>query len=99
MRTLPLTQDLDFGFQIDPARGPGALLDDLNEIQDISRSGAAVVDNEIAVLVRDNGAADAGAFQPQFINQFAGGNRLWILEDTSGAGSCRLRFPTLLAEG
>ena len=50
-------------------------LSKLNQFQNVARRGRAVVHDEIAVLGGNHRAADARAFQAQFVNQFARRNR------------------------
>src|SRR6185436_16897722 len=93
-----LSNNLHFRLQLDRSRGTRPLLDQLNQFQDIPRGRLAVVDNKIPVLLRHHRAADACSFEAQFLNQFAGGNKRWILEHATSARRRWLRRPPLLAE-
>ena len=70
-----ITDDFHLGFQIDSALGLRATPNQFDQIQDVPGCSGAVIDNKVAVLVRDERTTDAGSFQAQFINEFARGNR------------------------
>ena len=63
---------------------------ELDQFQNVPRRRLAVVDDEIAVLQRNHRAADAQAFQAQFVNQLARGNRAGFLkmQPALGAAGC-----------
>ena len=61
------------------------LLDSIDQLKHLSRSRAAIVDNEIAVHLRDARFSDPRIFQAQFIHQFSRGNAVGILENAACA--------------
>jgi hypothetical protein len=63
------------------------------------RRRPAVVDDEISVLLRDHGAADARAFQPSSSISLPAGIVRRILEHAAGARRGGLRIPAFLAVG
>src|SRR5688572_5015113 len=93
-----LTDDLHFGFEVDAAGGFGALFDDLDKIENVRRGGVAFVDDEVAMDVGHDGAADAGAFEAELIDEFAGRHNARVLENAAGAWGGGLALPTFLTE-
>src|SRR5439155_3785168 len=93
------TDNLYFRFQLDPARSPGLLPDEFNQREDILRRRAAFIDDEIPVHVGNDRAADAGAFQSEFVDQFARRDDVRVFEDAARAGSRRLAGPPFPTEG
>src|SRR5207245_10849102 len=97
-RTISFAQYLHFGFQFDSSRSFGALFDGIDQVQDIVRRRVAFVDDEIAVHVGHDRAADTRAFQTEFVHQPARGNRTGILKDATRAGGRGLGAPAFPAE-
>ena len=73
-------------------------LQNRDQFQNVARRRVAVVDDKIAVFLRHHRAADARAFQAEFVNQFARRNGRRILERAAGARRGGLRRPAFLAE-
>src|SRR5436853_2459135 len=90
-----IPEDLDFGFQVDPSRRFRTLLNDLDQIEHILGGGIALVDYKIPVHVGNGRPAYSRALETKLIDQFAGRNSRWILENAPGARGGGLGFPTL----
>ena len=90
--------DFNFRLQFDAALRLRPLPGNFDQFQNIARRRVAVVHDEIAVFGGNHRAADARAFQAQFVNQFARRNRRRVLENATGARRGGLRCPAFLAE-
>lgn len=58
-----------------------------DEVEDVAGFGAAGVDEEVAVDVGDLGGAEASAFEPEVVDEFAGAAEFGIFEGAAGAGA------------
>src|ERR1700736_5522050 len=97
--SFPLTDKLDFGLELD-AKAPqdlGARV--LDQTGNVCGRGAALVDDEVAVQVRDHRRAPAGALQSSRLDEPAGRVSGWVLEDAAAVlGLDRLGFVALVGE-
>src|SRR5947209_6408702 len=95
----PLTDQLDFGLELD-AEAPYDLSTRVfDETGDVRGRGAALVDDEIAVQLGDHCRPVARALQSSRLDEPAGGVPGRVLEDAAAVlGLDRLSFVALVAE-
>src|SRR3990170_3827608 len=99
-----LTDQRHLVLQVDAERVVDALLGESHERGDVRGGGAAGVDEEVAVLGGELGAADAVAAQADGVEELPGGlrgaavARRRVLEEGAGVAAARLRLETALVE-